>query len=283
MGIFDTFILGVQSKYRGQELELSLKEQNFSYKNIWGIDATEVSTQDIEIDVNQMLSKLFVGRELHRGEIACLEVHQRAYKTFSKTENDWVLILEDDAEVPRLNIPLISKILQSIKGPAIIQLFPPVNRTEISSEEFITEAGNSFFLNKNFSLGKGTYAYFVNKDAVRIILKGMRNRKFCSPADWPINWKGRIRAYSVKPRMAFHNDSAKSVVDLSMPLEIPDHPAAFDRRFSGDINLWIRWRYRLLMLTGILPFLFILNGINPLYIFKEHLQEIFYKMKRSMI
>ena len=69
---FEFYILGLKDRYRGLALEAHLRSQSISFKNVWGLDGRDSSNAGfLESIVNQRLSKLYLGKELLMGEIAC--------------------------------------------------------------------------------------------------------------------------------------------------------------------------------------------------------------------
>jgi GR25 family glycosyltransferase involved in LPS biosynthesis len=257
---FDIYILGVKEKYRGKELEHMLSEKELIFHNIWGIDATVTPIEGIPVAAPKWLCKLYFGLSLTGGELACLELHLRTYETFSKSRNSWALVLEDDSYFASFDLDLMSRAFEEISNAAIVQLHR--NKTRLKSSSLLKEnEGIKYFLNSHFGMAPGTYAYLVNKSAVDIILKACRKRLFVNVADWPIQWRHEVNAFSLSPAIATERGHSPSIIAMSGRQN--DH--FFGRKFE------IRYALRrlLLILSGVLPAAFLLVGISPKALYKD--------------
>ena len=271
---YEIYILGVQDRYRGAPLEKILKLQDLKFHNIWGLDATNTPVDELPAIVNQTLAKLYCGRELLPGEIACLDVHHRAYTAFSTSSRKWALVLEDDVGVIDIDLSIMDEALKLTSGPAIIQMFDKHGQVKIKETEFYNNGIKAWSLNHNSTLGHGAYAYFINQEAIAIVVKAMKNRKYCNPADWPINWASKINAFSISPEVAILLKNNFSIIHGALHRN-------YERSENVYVNPHIRWKVRILNLTGIMPFLFFLNGIDPLYLFKLRSQFFIHKIRRG--
>ena len=122
MPVKNAIILGVEGRFRGQELFEKLEENGFIVSIIYGMDSRLPEMQaQLTTMTDTAVSMVINGRELSFAEIACSDLHLAAYEVFLGFNTEWTLILEDDAFMCESVTNFINQI-EILDHPAIFQL-----------------------------------------------------------------------------------------------------------------------------------------------------------------
>jgi len=154
---------------RRASLEKILSELNFNYSFISINDEIELSPEGINKNHNKQKTLNSFGRDFSRGELASTLNHLHAYEVFSKSENDFAVIIEDDQyfekeEFTSIFNALIQSHLQN-DSPSVILLTPVISYMERTSKNLTTK----FKLAKVFEAWG--QAYIINRTAAKKIIK----------------------------------------------------------------------------------------------------------------
>jgi hypothetical protein len=194
-----TLILGVEGKFRGDNLLQALTNLGHEPKVVWAPPISEV----VPLHNNSKQRKFAhfqYRRYLKVEEISCALGHRKIYEEFNCTSENWALVLEDDAILGLDPSSLISK-LPNTDEPCIILLhegegnlyykFRLRKRIHISgTRELLVPRGLAV-------------SYLINTAAARIALQ-RNNPNLVSVADWPYTWQHSIRFYESVNRYFDH-------------------------------------------------------------------------------
>ena len=261
------YILGLQDRYRGLNLETFLRNQNASFKPVWGIDArVEENAKVLETFADQNLAKSYSGKKLLLGEIACAELHHRTYKEFFESGAEWSVIFEDDIGELLLPISVLSDLFSELGSE------PTIVKFDVSPERFRKFIRNAiieksgFSLQEDFTLSYNTRAYGINRRAVRIIIETMKDSLFVNQSDWPIQWRYKVRALSVSPRIALDNLNQSSVIEETAG------PLGYLLESKREITFMKRRRV-FYVLSGYLVVKFLRSGLSPRPLYQQIYRE----------
>jgi hypothetical protein len=209
------FVLAVPQFFRGDQLVSQLEKANFECRIIPGINAASLSPQVVAKMMNQKASKVNLRRNISTGEGCCALVHLDAYKEFLKTDNQWVLVLEDDVALctPEVFLPVFSI---AIDSPTILKLSTlpedllfPVH-TKSTQDLSISKIG---FQRIRFPTNNAD-AYFVNRAAALIAVERSRGYVPHYTADWPYLWDSEVEFWTTKIKYA--EQKGDSLIDINL-------------------------------------------------------------------
>jgi GR25 family glycosyltransferase involved in LPS biosynthesis len=198
------YILTVPNKFRGQTLLEYIKKRFRYFHVIEGIDAA-TNLEVLEKSVDQKAVVLVHGRELLPGEIACHLGHNMIIELICKSNFQWSLVLEDDAEIHNLPDWFLNE-LKQINSPTIINLNNRNHFRFTYQWRVITNRdGESIKLSKYFRPGTSTFGYLINREAA-ILANSINSRnRLISTCDWPLLWKYKINFYHPELEMISEN------------------------------------------------------------------------------
>jgi len=187
--MFSTYVLGIESNFRGAALIEQLVLYGIFPKIVWG-PQVEIDRIRIARYTNQKFANFAIGREIKPEEIACCLGHIEMYENFYATENEWGLFLEDDA-IPLLDpSPLIKRLPTSDKPLHIFLHDGPGTNLPFRQDGILKE----FDLSRRLDPQYGAYGYLLNRSAVSKILKSPV-RDLINTPDWPYFWPRDIKFY----------------------------------------------------------------------------------------
>jgi len=210
------FVLGIRSRFRGEELIADLESQGLAPRRVFGIDASVLNDQQLSGMVDQQASRMIPGRELSLGEVACALGHQEIYSQFLDGEEPWALILEDDAvlvedikcvvdQLSKFQNPTIVQLHGTRAGPRGIFLLGKITATKdngLNSEIAIVRKLEGTY---------GAYGYLINRSAAEIVIRESEGQKIISYADWPFLWRNKVEFWETSTDFVKH--SGKSQID----------------------------------------------------------------------
>lgn len=152
------------------------------------------------------ISKLILGRELLRGEVGSSLAHQQIYRHHLSNSEEWVLVLEDDAELVtetlHFEIAHIIDQMSNGKNPLlsarIILLGHHVDSTFVYPNRKLT---------KQTAIPTGSFGYLINRAASHELLE----QPISFVADWPIR-SHRINFFACSPALVRHSRQGPSTV-----------------------------------------------------------------------
>ena len=157
------------------------------------------------------------GKKLNPGEIGCTLSHYKCYREFLKTNEDFVLILEDDISLVGNINPIFSKEVHdfmSTEKPRILLL-----------------SGDYWYWNNKkitrvFS-AVGSYAYLINRAAISLILQNTA-KPFNVADDWDLFKTFGVKLYAIHPY----------IIDAN----IADIPSDINQAYWGNKKSLMSWK-----------------------------------------
>lgn len=167
-----------QSKKRSQfvnEIHTIIND-NFIYLDF---KPYKISNQDSLLEYKKINKDLKVLSNLKYGEIGCIVSHYEAWKNFVKTDNDYLLILEDDAKMLDNAIENIHKYLEETpKDFDVLSLFSHGKREVFDINKHSINRQNIVKLFQSES----TMAYIISKKGAMSYIN-LFNRGITNPVD----------------------------------------------------------------------------------------------------
>lgn len=116
-----------RSTERRHRIEACLESFNLKYRRVKAVDANDLSDSEIRDCYDPAVNPYGYFSTLKKAEIACFLSHRKALKEFlDNSVNEFVLVLEDDAEFVHDPIPVFKALQEKISGskePLVIKLF----------------------------------------------------------------------------------------------------------------------------------------------------------------
>jgi hypothetical protein len=231
------YIIGLENRYRGQQLEAELAGHGISVIRVNGVEGT-FNGRSVLSYVDQNAAKVFMGRKLTVGEAGAALAHLEAYRTLLATEDEWGLVLEDDARL----IDEPCEVLAGFNGPRTgAQIVLLYGRAVVASD-VVTWSRAQFTGYQLASLPVSAVAYVINRAGAELLLRS--STPLVSPADWP-----RRGAYAIDFSCAYpfvfapRNDdetSASAVGERTDPARRPIRHVA--SKVAGVLH--IKWLLR---------------------------------------
>lgn len=229
-----TFILGLESSFRGHKLITSLRNPIFEIEKFYGLDARNLSKEELLKYYCPEKTAILLRRQISPGEIGCAFSHNLIYQNMINASINSALILEDDA-MPLSMDKLISTMFEfqnNIKfreKPSVLQL---------GSNIFSIKQSKALILPTKFP-HYGTYAYMLNLPAAQELFNP--TLRVYSTADWPLN------AMNVKwfrtPSILVEDISTTSLISTGR-IEIFAQDQNYRKKFHQKI------KRRMQLLTG---------------------------------
>ena len=181
--VFQAYILGLASRYRGELLEAELRKYDIEFSRIDAIEPIQLKELGIRwVKISPYLS---IIPALTPGEICCSLGHKMIYNRILEAKHDWALVLEDDA-ILRVSPKLVNLGKLDSSVPTILQLSPDPTKLLISKDDSLIGyiPDPQIVQRKNPQLE--SCAYFINRAAACLILDSVSPQLITSRADWPL-------------------------------------------------------------------------------------------------
>ena len=176
---FQVFILGMTGNFRNQiEIDKRYGELSISQIDAFNSKSPEVN----EIELNSRVFHFWYNRGITKQEAACALGHRKIINLAYLENKDFVLILEDDAEIPSLDEIRDHSLLLKREIPTLLLLANNIN-TVLLSKRSQKLLGNRY--KKCLSIPTHTQAYALNRSAIELIYREQQNRNLNSLADYP--------------------------------------------------------------------------------------------------
>ena len=172
----------------------------------WAVFLNPEEFSSFDFHTNR-LARLLLGRDLLRGEVGTALAHQAIYEDHLKQEDEWALVLEDDAKVlPSEFNKRIQAIIDSEVGekhstkPIVVLLGYHSNSVLLWPNKVLT---------RQLTIPTGTFGYLINKPASSTLRS---DEKIDFVADWPPASK-KIKFFALNAPIVKHASSELSLID----------------------------------------------------------------------
>ncbi len=205
--MFSTYVLGVKSNFRGENLINELIRYNISPNVVWGPDVLE-DDSTIKVHTNQEFANFTIGRDIKPQEVACCIGHIRMYEEFFENGDEWGLFFEDDAILELDPTPIFESLpTTDIEIQIFIHDGPGTN---LRYRKNLITTGNVFL--RRLDPQYGAYGYILNRAAVSSILNS-QIRLLINTPDWPYFWPKEIHFYvSSQVYVSHPEDMSMSII-----------------------------------------------------------------------
>jgi len=251
------FIIGTSNNFRGQKLLIDISEMNFYVKRIEGIDATKITNEQLFSFSNLDMALPILKRNMSRGEACCAKAHLDAYTNFIESNNNWALILEDDAILnPKYDIRELLLLVNKLQSPSIVQLSPRTGYESFSKLfkfEILGKDSSNIGITKKLLPTHNADAYFINRSAAHLAITESAKSKIHYTADWPYIWDYKINFWH--STVPFFFQEGFSLLDKDRKKLIPP-------RYSKNRTLSRRLVEGLIDFSGIKAFQLLACGAN---------------------
>ena len=198
----------MSSSSRSLTLLRQLENLNIKYNIVDAIDGSSLGQDDLNKLVDFRSCQARLGYKISPNLIGCFLSHQKIYKMMAIHENNWALILEEDAKIDNFNKEVVVQLINKFSGnPTVIQLFSRSSR--LIRKNSVNEVSNGFisfqFLPR--IVGSGALAYLINKEAINLALK---DNLVTSTPDWP-PWIKKAKVLGVYPWMFKESDEGSLI------------------------------------------------------------------------
>lgn len=222
-----TYVINLKHEVgRREYMENLLSSYDFlSVKFVEAVYGKDLSEQELLDAFDLPLTYKRYGRELNKGEIGCTLSHFRCYNNLIESGRNYALVLEDDITI-----------LKDIKFlPSIVSILDTNNPVVLFlSGDYWYEneiKGTATYEILSVYDAVGTYAYFINKAAAKLILK--KNKKASCVADhWSL-----YRTQGLK---------MKAVYPYLIDANIGSFESTIKQTYFGEHRENMPWRFRII-------------------------------------
>lgn len=214
---FNTHVLSLKSEIERQKnIKTQLQNKELPFKFIDAVDLRSISPSNIK-QLYSLSNSASPKRPLTNAEVGCSLSHMHIYEDIIQSPDEWHLILEDDADLDRLNPFLIHNILKSTPS-SIDAILLGYSKLAKQDEKmfYLKEPIKKQIKVKQYSLGpswnnwtSGTVAYLINKKGAQKILndfKKHQNQIQTVADDWDyFHRKCKLKIWHTRPLMIFEN------------------------------------------------------------------------------
>jgi len=227
-----TYILGLESAFRGNKLIANLSNPIFEIEKFSGLDARSLLEEDLLKYYSPEKTKLLLHRQISSAEIGCAFSHNLIYQNMVKNSINSALVLEDDAKL--INLDKLISTMNQFQSDLRFREIPSV--LQLGSQNFTDKNSKGLIMSIRFP-GYCTYAYILNLAAAHKLFNS--SLKIYSTADWPLT------SMDVKwfrsPTVLFENgDQENSIISQERNIvydENKNHIMAFLQKTNIRIKL----------------------------------------------
>jgi len=257
-------ILSINEQPRNLTLISELERLGFTRITIAGVKFPGPDTASRAELVDESRFRRFFLRNMVDGEIGCHLSHQLAYQFLLAEDDQWLVILEDDAEIlPEFDEAVRTATSLSTDIPYIIAL----NALQIGSPGIGNKAppllaeplsvGNDVTIHEALFGGWGSVGYVINRKAAELLTNARKNRRIAAPADWPTVSTHITFAQAIPPVVVEQSQSVSTIgarVELASSIwanivyralgqhvGLRGYPAVRDD--FDDFRAFLRWTY----------------------------------------
>ena len=233
---------------RRERMEAHLKDINLSYELVTATDGNFLSEYD-NLRYNMNKNSPYLSRLLTTGEKGCSISHRNIYEMIIQRNQDYALILEDDAVITDDALTFLRNIKNiSIEwnliylGYYVHTLGEPFFKTSLYPISLWKNRRLDFLNSKDYRIGKfilrprGAFGYIITRKAARMVLEYSRKHdalmsdRYLSSCEIP-------GVLGISPSLLYHNDERIERCILGRPLAAPHYNVAI--RSLNKIENWL--------------------------------------------
>ena len=233
---------------RRERMEAHLKDVNLSYELVTATDGNFLNEYDnLRYSMNK--NSPYLSRLLTTGERGCSISHRNVYEMILQRNQDYALILEDDAVITNdaltflrniKNIPIEWNLIYL--GYYVHTLGEPFFKTSLYPISLWKNRRLNFLNTMDYHIGKfilrprGAFGYIITRKAARMVLEysskhnALMSDRYLSSCEIP----GTL---GISPSLLYHNDEKIERCILGRPLAAPHYNVAI--RSLNKIESWL--------------------------------------------
>lgn len=194
---------------RRRTLTLQLTCLGLDFEFWDAVDALDLTDRDYEI-YNSRRRRIFMGKDLYSGEIACLLSHKKAIQRIA-TEDTPCIVLEDDVLLSP-DWPHVVRALMARRDKWEFVRFFGDEKHATRRQRKLVPLGRDYWLTRISTTPGGAHAYLISPSGARKILRCLHYT--ATPIDTLMGqpWKTGLGALSVWPGVARENDKFPSYI-----------------------------------------------------------------------
>lgn len=201
-----------RSKERLTEITRQLNELGLQFERISAIDG-KLANDTQRACINEQAYQKKHGKQSLPGELGCYLSHVKAIQTFLNTNDEFALILEDDAVFGADFVQVITRLLANSARWDMVKLSGVHSGTPVNDIEL-----NPFYrLAVMFSKCTGSSAYVINRKAALAYYQKLLPMTLPYDHEFDLGWKYRIKVRAVNPFPVIHNDMVSTTI-ISDPI-----------------------------------------------------------------
>ncbi|MHC0614071.1 glycosyltransferase family 25 protein [Komagataeibacter oboediens] len=180
---------------------------DFEFMN--AVDATSLTERDYGI-YNRCRRRIFMGKDLYPGEIACLLSHKKALQQIAAKDRPWI-VLEDDVLLSPDWPYVVRALMQRRDEWEFVRFFGDAKHATRLQRKLVP-LGRNYWLTRISTTPGGAHAYLVSPSGARKILRCLHYT--ATPIDTLMGqpWKTGLGALSVWPGLARENGEFPSYI-----------------------------------------------------------------------
>lgn len=173
------------------------------------VDAHDLTDHDYEI-YNRRRRRIFMGKDLYPGEIACMLSHRKAMQRVAATDRPWI-VLEDDVVLSTDWSYVIHALMARRDEWEFVRFFGD-GKHATRLQRRLVPLGRDYWLTRMSTSPGGAHAYLITPSGARRILRCLRYT--ATPIDTLMGqpWKTGLGALSVWPGLARENGKFPSYI-----------------------------------------------------------------------
>lgn len=201
-----------RSTERLTEITRQLDELGLHFERISAIDG-KLADATQRACLNELAYQKKHGKHSLPGELGCYLSHVKVIQTFLKTDDEFALILEDDAVFKADFVQVINRLLAHSAHWDMVKLSGVHSGTPINDIDL-----NPFYrLAIMFSKCTGSSAYVINRKAALAYDQKLLPMTLPYDHEFDLGWKYRIKVRAVNPFPVIHNDIVSTTI-ISDPI-----------------------------------------------------------------
>lgn len=208
------YILTIDGQPRNTGLIASCEAAGIAAEVVIGVRGSALTPDELREQYDERASVFTLDRPMGRGEIGCALGHRQIVERFlAEQDDDWAVVLEDDAEVGQ-HLRAARDLAAALPDAPIVLTFVPGRTGQYADRlhrgRSRVQAGgiSAVRLDDPPDLNTG---YAVNRRAAQVAATAYAGRRVDSVADWPYRWARRVQFWRIDPPLV-HPMGAESLI-----------------------------------------------------------------------
>ena len=209
----------IDAHQRRAQIQAQLSAHNLPFTWLDAVDGRQWSDDELSQFIDKKALYKNLSHKPIAGSIGCHLSHMKAYETLLSSDDEAMLILEDDAIIDKALPHYIEDLSQAISQIDILFLCDRrKNRPAIEIGKIGKDGEQASICVKRFS-NIGTTGYVINRRAARYLLDNHKN--FGIEIDCLLNrwWQHGLAVATIKPNLVKDEDAVSQIGYVFKPLK----------------------------------------------------------------